>query len=99
MGRTSAITNLLFAMSPLGLGIVFAMIASLDKFQGVALAMVLATASLVALLKLKLPILRQGRLVNFGPNQAGRNKRWLWWLAFTLLCLAILVGAVAVRPQ
>ncbi len=99
MGPTSAITNLLFALGPFALGIIMASIASFNRAQGLVFALALATTSLAALVILKLPMLRQGRLVAFGPNQAGKGKRWLWWLAFALLSLAVLVGAIASRPQ
>jgi hypothetical protein len=99
MGRTNTITNLLFALGPIALGILVAMIAGFNRFQGLLFALALATTSLAALVLLKLPMLRQGRFFAFGPNQAGEGKRWLWWLAFALLCFAVLVGVVAARPQ
>ena len=99
MGRTSAITNLLYALFPFAVGVAVAVFVGLDKRSALTIALSLATLSLVALLALKIPALRKGQLVKFGPKQAGKSKRWLWWLSVGMLSIAVLLALVALRHQ
>ena len=97
MGRASAIANLFYALFPFAIGLAVAVLVGLDRFNWLTIALSLATLSLVALLAVKIPALRRGHLVNFGPKQAGESKRWLWWLSVGLLLFSVLITAIAVR--
>jgi hypothetical protein len=93
MGRQSTILNLLIAGFPFFLGIFMAFAATVLPITGRWVALGLSVVSFGLLLVLKLPALRAGQWLSFGPNQASGAGRWLWWFSFGLLVMA---GAFAV---
>ena len=96
MGRTSALTNVVFALLPGVVGFTVAVVIGLGRTTSLMVALALATASLIALVAVKLPRLRAGYLIGFGPSQAAtRQQRWLWWLAVALICLSVVIGGLA----
>ena len=99
MGRQSAIINLILGLGPLLLGLVVATAIGLGKLTLLVAALVLAGASLASLLVLKMPALRAGHLVGFGPGQGSPSTRWLWWLAVGLLAFSVLLALVGVSTR
>ena len=94
MRRGELIVNLAFVFGPPVIGIFIAAALSLVPFRipGVLVCFVLYAAGLSLLLAAKMPLLRRGVWVSFGPSEMSPGNQGRYMVAYALLVTGVILN-------
>lgn len=91
MGKSSVLVNLAVVLLPLSLGIFFLVASILGAFSSVMVAIATSTCGVALLVAAKLPAFRSGRWVSFGPRGLPSRSRVIYFLAWSIIWVALLL--------